>query len=50
LLTCPHSETGRGPWYLWQGGFVLSTKVLDRFSLTPKRSEEGEQKVVSYYH
>jgi len=29
---------------------ALSTKVVDRFSLTTKRSEEGEQKVVSYYH
>ena len=23
---------------------------MDRFTLTTKRSEEGEQKVVSYYH
>ena len=31
----------------WSG---LSTKVVDRFSLNTKRSEEGEDKVVSYYH
>jgi hypothetical protein len=39
------SKTDSSPWHSWQRGLALSTKVVDRFSLTTKRSEKGEDEV-----